>query len=100
MSSFLEDICLSLGISLSCSFVIVSGFFCGGLFETFIIALAILLRIKPPVASASFFFFVMFILSSVQSGLEFWSVNHALIYENSESKVFKNIKFLGEMSSN
>ena len=30
----------------------------------------------------------MFILSSFSGGLEFWSVNHTLIYENSESKVF------------
>ena len=36
----------------------------------------------------------MFILSSISSGLEFWSVNHTSIYENSELKVFKNIKFL------
>ena len=33
----------------------------------------------------------MFILSSISSGLEFWSVNHASIYENSESKnLFNN----------
>ena len=42
----------------------------------------------------------MFALSSVSSGLEFWSVNHTSIYENSEFKVFKNIKFLGEISNN
>ena len=36
----------------------------------------------------------MLILPSVSSGLEFWSVNHLSIYENSESKVFKNIIFL------
>ena len=35
----------------------------------------------------------MFILSSVSSGLEFWSVNHISIDENSELKVFKNIIF-------
>ena len=34
-----------------------------------------------------------FVLSSISSGLEFWSVNHTSIYENSESKGFKN-KFL------
>ena len=39
----------------------------------------------------------MLILSSISSGLEFWSVNNASIYENSESKVFKNITFLGEI---
>ena len=42
---------------------------------------------------------MIFILSSISSGLEFWSVNHTSIYENSESKVFKNIRFLGEISS-
>ena len=42
----------------------------------------------------------MFILSSISNGLEFWSVNHTSIYENSESKVFKSIKFLGEISNN
>ena len=42
----------------------------------------------------------MFILSSISSGLEFWSVNHTLIYQNSESKVFENITFLGEISHN
>ena len=33
----------------------------------------------------------MFVLSSISSGLEFWSVNHTSVYENSESKVFKNM---------
>ena len=42
----------------------------------------------------------MFILSSISSSLEFWSVNHTLLYKNSESKDFKNIKLLGEISSN
>ena len=40
----------------------------------------------------------MFILSSVSNSLGFWSVNHTSIYENSESKVLKYIKFLGEIS--
>ena len=40
------------------------------------------------------------ILSYISSGLEFWSVNNTSIYENSESNVFKNIKFLGEISNN
>ena len=31
---------------------------------------------------------VMFILSSISSGLEFWSVKHTSVYENSESKDF------------
>ena len=34
----------------------------------------------------------MFILSSISNVLEFWSVNHTLIYENSKLIVFKNIK--------
>ena len=43
---------------------------------------------------------LMFVLSSFSSGLEFQSVNHTSIYENSELNVFKIIKFLGEISSN
>ena len=42
----------------------------------------------------------MFILSSISSGLEFWSVNHTLIYENSGLNVFKKTKFLVEISNN
>ena len=36
---------------------------------------------------------VMFILSSISGGLEFWSVKHTSIYEKFELKVFENIKF-------
>ena len=43
---------------------------------------------------------VICVLSSIYTGLEFWSVNNTLMYENSESKVFKNKKFLGEISNN
>ena len=42
----------------------------------------------------------MFILSVASSGLESWSLNHTSIYENSKLKIFKNIKFLCEISSN
>ena len=42
----------------------------------------------------------MFILSFISSGLDFLSINDTSIYENYESKVFKNIKFLGEISNN
>ena len=42
----------------------------------------------------------MFILSSISSGLEFRSVDHISIHGNSESKVFKNTKFWGEISNN
>ena len=42
----------------------------------------------------------MFVLSSISSGLEFWLVDHSSICENSESKVFKNIQFWGEISNN
>ena len=42
----------------------------------------------------------MFNLSSISSNLEFWSVKHISIYENSELEVFKNMKFLGETSNN
>ena len=39
----------------------------------------------------------MFILSANSGSLEFWSVNHTSLSENSELKVFKNIKLLGEV---
>ena len=42
----------------------------------------------------------MLILSSISSGLEFSSLSHTSTYENSELNVFKNIKFLGEISNN
>ena len=42
----------------------------------------------------------MIILSCVHSGLEFGSVNHTSIYENSELNVIKNINVLGEISNN
>ena len=42
----------------------------------------------------------MFILFSIYSGLEFWSVNHSSIYDISELNVFINMKFLGEISNN
>ena len=42
----------------------------------------------------------MFILISISRGLKFWSGNHISIYENSELKVFKNIKFFGDISNN
>ena len=48
------DIYHSLGISLSCSFVIGCELFCGELLQTFAILLAILLSIKSPVDSAVF----------------------------------------------
>ena len=54
---------------------------------------------------------VMFILSSIYSGLEIWPVHHmkymkiyiyenSSVYENSELKVFKNGIFFGEIPSN
>ena len=42
----------------------------------------------------------MFVLSSVSSNLDFWSVNHTTIYENPELNTFKNIKFCGEIPRN
>ena len=42
----------------------------------------------------------MFILSSISSRLDFWSVKHTSTCENFESNVFKSIRFLGEISSN
>ena len=41
----------------------------------------------------------MFILSSISSDLQFWSVNHTSIYKNSKLKVFKNINVLDEISN-
>ena len=43
---------------------------------------------------------VMFILFSISSNLEFRSVKHTSIYENSKSKVFKNKIFLREIYNN
>ena len=42
----------------------------------------------------------MFILFSIFSGLQFWSLNDTSIYENYQLNIFKNIKFFGEISSN
>ena len=42
----------------------------------------------------------MFVLSFVSSSSEIRSVNHTSLNENSELKVFKNIKFFGEISNN
>ena len=42
----------------------------------------------------------MLFSSSISRGLGFWSTSHSSIYKNFESKVFKNIKFLGEVSNN
>ena len=39
-------------------------------------------------------------LMFISSNLEFWPVNHTSIHGNSELKVFKHIKILGQMSSN
>ena len=41
----------------------------------------------------------MFILSSMSRVLKL-SVNHTSMYENSESKVFRNIQFLSEICNN
>ena len=43
---------------------------------------------------------MIFILSSISTCLEFWSVNHTSMNENSELNVFKNINFLRKKSSN
>ena len=42
----------------------------------------------------------MFILSFITSSSKVWAVSNTSVYENSESKLFKNIKFLGEICSN
>ena len=41
-----------------------------------------------------------FITSSISSSLLFWSVNHTLIYEDSECNVFGNTNFVGKISNN
>ena len=43
---------------------------------------------------------MIFILPSISSVLEFWSVNYTSIYGNSELKDFEKIKFLDETFSN
>ena len=43
---------------------------------------------------------VMFILSFISSRFEFWSVNYTSKNGNPELNIFKNIKLLGEISSN
>ena len=43
---------------------------------------------------------VIFILSSISSGLKFWAVNHILLYENSELNVFRNMKSVDKISYN
>ena len=41
----------------------------------------------------------MFILYNISRGLEVWFVNYTWIYESSDSKLFENIKFSGEISN-
>ena len=59
---FLLDIYIPLGISLSCSFVIVSELFCGELFDTYKVIFAILLPISLTVASAVFWYSIIILL--------------------------------------
>ena len=59
------DIYLSLGISLSYSFVIVSELFCGELLETFVVLVAILLPIISPVVSAAFWITLEVVFSAL-----------------------------------
>ena len=42
----------------------------------------------------------MFILYSIDSSLEFWSVDLTWLYKNSETEGFKKIKVLVEISNN
>ena len=41
----------------------------------------------------------MFVLPSISGGLEFWSINHTSIYEDSQLNVFKSINLLGGTSN-
>ena len=43
---------------------------------------------------------VVLTLFSISSSLKFWSINHTSMYRGSESKVFENKTFLGELSNN
>ena len=43
---------------------------------------------------------VIHILSSISSSLEFWSVNHTSVYEDSELNAFKSLKVLAEVFNN
>ena len=68
------DIYLSLGISLSCSVIIISGLFCGEILQVFVILLAILLPIKSPVISAVFWItFFEVVLSAFVADCLTWS---------------------------
>ena len=68
------DIYLSLGISLSCSVIIISGLFCGEILQAFVILLAILLPIKSPVNSAVFWItFFEVVLSAFVADCLTWS---------------------------
>ena len=42
----------------------------------------------------------MFILPCISTGLQFGSVNHTSIYENSKWNNVKNVKYLDEISNN
>ena len=42
----------------------------------------------------------MYVSSSISIGSGFWSVNHTSIHENSESKDFRSMNFLCEISNN
>ena len=65
------DTYLSLGISFSSSLLTVSDLFCCKFFETFVILLAILLTIKPAVASAVFWI-ALFEAVLYASAADFW----------------------------
>ena len=43
---------------------------------------------------------MIFVLSSISNGLEFGSVSHTSIWDNSESNIFNNIKFSSEIFNN
>ena len=68
------DTYLSLGISLSCSFVIVFQLFCGKVFQTFIIISAILFPVKSTVVFSVFWviLFKAVLSASVANMLAWW----------------------------
>ena len=63
-----------------------------------------MLDLSVELSSLSFFVCLLtemiFILSSISGGLEFWSVNRTLIYIKILWKVFRNITFWGKISNN
>ena len=63
-----------------------------------------MLDLPVELSSVSFFICLIteaiFVLSSISSGLEFWSIYRISIYIKIMEKFFRNIRFWGEISNN